>query len=501
MHPHFSGCSLRKPMALVLVGLFAAFSAPRPAQATVTRVYTLGGMNRFILDDANRFIYPHAISRYSNLFYVDLFGAQPSRSFSAPGSRRQLANQVTTGGNRLSGQFSPMLQAFDSADMVPVQFSAGGGALFEVFGGLSLGLHLSDHQTNVVPRFLELLSSASASDPRNPGFVEPGRVQGTSNRKLDVFAAYELENLARLGLLISYGDSSFTRTPFEGEEGPPDQNGEPTQRLRDAFGSSEFGFVVSGELTVSEALAIEAGVGMNFHGLTYRPNNFSDLLDGGGGLEFRADARARLKLSKEWELVPAVSFRTLNVSGSNLGNYNTLLPFEGEDLREVINVAFGETLIDVGVAAHLSPVERIDFWVAVGFQHFDYFEELAANEPSSGPPTDLFRFRDTLLALPYLRLAIEARVFDWLDFRAGLVKFVQDFSTTRRAENSGDPSLEESRSQDAPFFDYFLGLKAHHEGFFLDFQVNPSFFRSGPDFLSGAGGNDLFVNASLGYTF
>jgi hypothetical protein len=54
-------------------------------------VYTLGVMNRFIIDDANKWLYPHMIANFGNLFYLELFGSGPSRSTAAPGSQR-LAN-------------------------------------------------------------------------------------------------------------------------------------------------------------------------------------------------------------------------------------------------------------------------------------------------------------------------------------------------------------------------------------------------------------------------
>jgi YD repeat-containing protein len=53
----------------------AAPAARAAGRNTETRVYTLGVMNRFVLDDANRWLHPHAITKYGNLFYLELFGA------------------------------------------------------------------------------------------------------------------------------------------------------------------------------------------------------------------------------------------------------------------------------------------------------------------------------------------------------------------------------------------------------------------------------------------
>ena len=55
-------------LALGLIGASAT------AEATSGRVWTLGNRNRFIQDDANRWIYPHTITKYGNLFYLELYG-------------------------------------------------------------------------------------------------------------------------------------------------------------------------------------------------------------------------------------------------------------------------------------------------------------------------------------------------------------------------------------------------------------------------------------------
>lgn len=109
-------------------------------------------MNRFVRDDANRWIYPDVIASYDNLFYIDLFGAAPSRGFAAPGS------------NRLNAGLDP-LGAFDAAETVPVQNSAGDGAIVGVTDQLSISLHLSDYENDVVPSFVGLLGESATGSP------------------------------------------------------------------------------------------------------------------------------------------------------------------------------------------------------------------------------------------------------------------------------------------------------------------------------------------------
>src|SRR5437762_122795 len=75
-------------LAIAACALSVAVALPGKAQATSTRIYTLGVMNRFIVDDANKWLYPQLITKYGNLFYIELFGSGPSRAFTAPTSER-----------------------------------------------------------------------------------------------------------------------------------------------------------------------------------------------------------------------------------------------------------------------------------------------------------------------------------------------------------------------------------------------------------------------------
>jgi hypothetical protein len=460
-------------------------------------------MNRFILDDANRWIFPHVITSYTNLFYIDLFGAEASRSVAAPGSNRLMAGADPLG-------------AFDVAETVPVQNTAGGGALFRVVDGLALGLHLSDYENDVVPRFVELIGQSSQGSPSAfPWLAEPPPGPAAANRKLDVFVAYDYEELLQLGLLLTYGSSGYSFSPDDNVADPPiDQNGNLEDRTQDEIGTSELGFLLSGAVNLSGTAVIEAGLGLTFHGLTYEPNQRDDLLIGGGGTEFRLDVRSRIGLTDWWELVPALSLRTLNLYGADEGSFSTGLVYNDEDGREnyfITDVDAGQTIFDLGVAGHLKPMDAVDFWVAAGIQYssvFSQYRNQIDDAPDQGEvrdqPLELSREDTSSLTLPYIRLALEAEVFEWLDFRAGLVKFIRDETRSVEAEDDDDGANDRDRSTttDAPFFDYFIGLAAHHAGFFVDLQIDPRWFASGPEFLSGAGsGRDMMVNVSLGYSF
>lgn len=495
----------------VSLGLLGTL-APRAAEATNTRVWTLGVMNRFIVDDANRWLYPHMITKFGNLFYIELYGAQDSIGSTAPTSQRA---RDAAASNVAVGDISSMM--LTAADFVPVQATAGGGAILSLTDDLFVSFHLSDYENPTVRAFLEgPVGQVSQGSPNQFPWLTTGatpRPISDANRKFDMFLAYNVQDLAAFGLLLTYGSSKYH---YRADSNDPNILGgdDELQRDNDDLSASELRFLLSGGLELGESAAIDLAFGMGFHSLSYFPNQRGDLLDGGGGLEIQADLRAMIGVSEYWEIVPAISFRTLGMSAADLAAYDTGLTYNASNnnvqqrqTNNITDVQVSNLMIDVGLAGHFRPNEIVQFWGAAGFQiqrqvfQYDHFEN-EADDFQRDNPLEFFRTSRTPDALPYLKLALEARVFSWLDFRGGVVKYLRADSVRSEAEDLQNTSANRDNTQtaDLPFFDYFVGVAAHYEGFFLDMQLDPQWFKRGPDFLSGSGGN-MFVNGSLGYRY
>lgn len=481
---------------------------PAAASATTTRVYTLGAMNRFIVDDSNRWLYPHMITKFGNLFYVELFGGSPSQTTSAPGSNRQAA---------ANGNTNVAVHSLDIADTLPIQQSAGGGAIIAITDDLFVSMHLSDYEDPTVPQFLGFLAGSSQGDPSTFGWIPNAApdAPASSNRKYDLFLAYNVQDLARFGLQLSYGSSKYKRTPNDNDpDVPADLQGGVENRKTDSIGVSDFGFLLGAGLDLGDSATIDVGLGMNFYSLGYSPNERDDLIEGGGGYSLQADVRAIIGVSEMWEVVPALSFRMGKMTAADLANYGNGLIYNEDDTREkyfITDVSQSRLLFDLGAAGHFKPTENISFWGGAGFHLINLAQEYEngiADAPDSGEVRDqALEFSKQSLsidALPYIRIAMEARIFSWLDFRAGVVKYLRADTVTEDAvdENNSDNNRLNDVTRDFPFFDYFIGAAVHYEGFFCDLQLDPRWFQRGPELISGGGGgNPMFVNASLGYNF
>ncbi len=508
------------PLAtLVALGTLVA-ATPRTAHATASRVWTLGVMNRFILDDANKWMYPHTIAKFGNLFYLELFGIDDSIAAAAPDSNRLASDRAP--GTVVGGpadRYTALTGALTSVELAPVQASAGGGAILGITDDLFIALHLSDYENPLVKSFLEgPVAARSGGSPSAYGWItaRTPRAISEANRKFDLFGAYNIADLLTLGLNFTYGSSKYNYQPNDND--PPIFEGidnEEQVRAPDDIKSEEIRFAISGGLEIGDSAAIDIGFGLGIHNLTYLPNSRDNLLNGGDGLDLNLDLRAMIGLTEWWELIPVISLRYGQFFAEDLANFGSGLTYNNEAGREDVNrteTRMNWLNFDMAIAGHLRPTDYIDFWIAIGYQFIravSQYEHLFQEAPGADPPLvrdDPLEFSSDRLqadAAPYFRIGIEARVFSWLDLRAGVVKYMR--ADTQIEEKQDDQSNENNRNndftRDYPFFDYFVGFAAHYEGFFLDFHLDPMWFQRGPYLLSGSGGANMFINASLGYKF
>jgi hypothetical protein len=110
--------------------------------------------------------------------------------------------------------------------------------------------------------------------------------------------------------------------------------------------------------------------------------------------------------------------------------------------------------------------------------------------------------------LPYVRLAIEAGLTEWLTFRGGAQKFVWDRTQKTlvddRRDNANDRrttrQLDPVPTTGTPTFQSFAGVGIYWHGLAFDLMLDPMFFFRGPSFISGSAGA-LFQRVSLAYQF
>lgn len=458
--------SRRLRFSPLVCATLATLLASAPVSATPARVLGLGDLTRYVDDDTSVQLYPAQLARHSNFVFFDLGG--PS------------GVSPSLGETQLGG--------------------LNGGAYLKLRDGFHLGVLTSDFAPGEHAAFLRQVArnANSGNEAAFDAFVPQ-----TALRRYDVLAAYEVASFLTAGLRLSYGSTSqsFNEVNAAGDE-----------RAADVMGQSHFraSLGASGEVMNT---GYDVSLDYANYGASYLKNGEAPFV-GGGGNAFGLNARARVNLSKQWDLVPQVGYRA---SAFALREDSIVPLFGPDDTRKVERFPEPEEHsninpervhrrtnhhVDAGAAAVLRPSEKTTFWLALGTQWAfargltDVFHDEGLDE-----------LRDEVTqihSLPYVKFGFEATLLEWLRVRGGAEKFTWAGSTSRSRDDRRDDgvltSRDDSGNLDIPDFEAYVGASVLWKGFVLDLLVDREFLRRGPAIVSGAAGN-IAMRASLGYQF
>jgi hypothetical protein len=104
-------------------------------------------------------------------------------------------------------------------------------------------------------------------------------------------------------------------------------------------------------------------------------------------------------------------------------------------------------------------------------------ESLAMTDETDPEGASAMEWKDKYTTFPYFKVGIDAKVFKWMDFRAG----VSNYWTSETFE----PSDTMKRTYSNAETDTYLGAGFHWGDLEIDASVNPSFLNNGPDFITG----------------
>jgi hypothetical protein len=102
-------------------------------------------------------------------------------------------------------------------------------------------------------------------------------------------------------------------------------------------------------------------------------------------------------------------------------------------------------------------------------------------------------FTESTNVLPYWRLGVESKIFDWLNGRVGAEK--------NWLMESNDLDLQGKPATSTVVTNTFLGATAHWNRLVIDLLVAPTFINNGPYFVSGGNSSGMFSQVSLFYNF
>lgn len=145
-----------------------------------------------------------------------------------------------------------------------------------------------------------------------------------------------------------------------------------------------------------------------------------------------------------------------------------------------------DMMVDIGLGGNYDAAPDVmlvtDFGVG-------YDAQKRKVEPTGGTSTEV---KTTTMVLPYFRLGIDAMIFRWMDFRAGVA--------SKWLGEKEEPTADTEETRSWVNTDAYLGAGFHWSDLMIDAWIDPGFLTRGPNFVSGASGN-LGWRISLIYWF
>ena len=427
---------------LIVLAVLSLFMLTSMANATATRVYTMGWANNIVKDEANIWRYPSTLNYYPNLF----LGQYEYATYG-------ICDLYKIGGHLLFGE------ATGTPQVLGVYFSQ------------------EEYEHRVLEEFYGFLYGEDSG-------IDAGR-------GITLFYGREVGAMP-FGLSLGYWFANG-----KNEDSLPDHNYE--------WGMSRYVFKVGlspmmQQLDISGRIAITSWTDKDYCDYCNEDHGVVDLTKPDGNMDIRLTGRFWMNPMGKYTLIPHAGFR-MNNQG---------LEWYGEDsddhwVKEV-TLSIDRTMFGLGLGMNYDAGAGI---LVVGDIGFAYDKEklevdLAVNDDwSLGDYTEETGYT----ILPYFKLGIDAKVFTWMDLRAGVVTEWERYSHTADYDIYIDwpyiyyqPGALD-RSASAPYTYTFLGAGCHWGNFTLDAAINPEFLGNGPYFVSGDYTSPLADMVSLKYNF
>lgn len=211
-----------------------------------------------------------------------------------------------------------------------------------------------------------------------------------------------------------------------------------------------------------------------------------------GGMELGINARAFYKLNNTYDLVPTVSFYNVSVKAK----IDPAPPTNTEAVES------SQSAFEVGLGLNAKTKNAL---LIGGISFVNATEEVKTTN-LGGTAGDTRTETSTTTLLPRINLGLEYYALDWLTVRLGYFKTMggTEFVDESRVGNatSKTTSTRNGFSNGNYLGDFIsVGVGMHFGDWNMNFAVNETFLRNGPNFVGGNTTGPLFAVFSSSYRF
>jgi hypothetical protein len=427
---------------LFVLAVLSLFLVGSMAYATGTRVWTMGEANRIVKDEANIWPYPSTINYYPNLFLGEY-------EYGYEYDMYWLSDLYKIGGHLMFGD------ATGNPQVLGVYFSQ------------------DRYHSRVLDEFYDYYSDYSEDY--------------YAGRGITLFYGREVSAMP-FGLSLGYWFANE-----KNEDSLPSNNYE--------WGMSRYVFKVGlspmmKQLDISGKLAITSWTDKEYYNADH---GVVDMTKPDGNMDIRFLARYWMNPMGKYTFIPHGGFRMDNQG----------LEWYGQDASDHWvkegALSMDRTMFGLGLGMNYDAGPGI---LVVGDIGFAYDKEKVDVDLVDNDLWGLDDYSEETgyTFLPYFKLGIDARVFSWMNLRAGVLTewerwnhqrdyFIQFYPYYQYESGKWD------RSGSEPYTYTYLGAGCHWGNFTLDAAINPEFLGNGPYFVSGDATNPLADMVSLKYNF
>lgn len=302
-------------------------------------------------------------------------------------------------------------------------------------------------------------------------FSDYGSWEGAADQRIGLFYGRNLGELP-FGFVFNYSKSS-------GKNEDEDE----TLNYEGSLSALGFGF----GLTAMEG-KLDLALGINMVSWTDKDywwnaamtdSGYGDATKPSGNTEFGFAARYWMDPKDKAVFVPHIE---VWMSKQGLENYITD--------TIAYTYTYKHTMFDIGLGMNYEAKEDVLVVTDFGISLWSSKDE---TDPAIGSATE---WKDKVTTLPYFKIGIDAKVFKWMDFRAGVVNYWNS--------ETFEPSDVAKRTYGWAETETSLGAGFHWGDFEIDAEINPDFIENGPYFITGSNysNEDHFTErVSISYWF
>ncbi|MFH2037176.1 MAG: hypothetical protein ABIJ45_12295 [Candidatus Zixiibacteriota bacterium] len=308
---------------------------------------------------------------------------------------------------------------------------------------------------------------------------------GGTNHKLNLYYGRNLSDMP-FGFTFGYYNSSYDMTEND------DSSYYYGYNYEYKFNRMEFGFGLS---PMEGKLDLALGFGLDSWTDKHWDDSYSDGAGGydsglveqtkpDGNFDFSFRGRYWMDPNGKFQHVPHVTF----MSSKRGEEYYTDYTRTGETYAAwqlYYTYKYTETIFDFGWGVNYDASEDVlvaaDFGIALGSMKWETDYADTSNTDSE--------YKEKMNAMPYFRMGLDAKIFKWLDFRAGVMSMWNGYKEEESYTDTDDPT-----DYDAYDYEYnekfsttttFLGVGMHWGDLEIDAVMDPEFLLNGPDFIGG----------------